>query len=146
MAGNDTDEIDGIVVDPDEADLDEVADPDLADIEDDLDVEADDEVAAEGDVVAETGTAAVAPEAEDDDNLEELEAEELEMLTDDEASESIAVDEVAELRTLLREEREMDVDPVQAGSDEFVCQSCFLLKRTSQLADRKRRYCRDCVA
>jgi hypothetical protein len=29
--------------------------------------------------------------------------------------------------------------------DEFVCQSCFLVKHPSQLADSKRMYCRDCV-
>ncbi|MBV8960942.1 MAG: DUF4193 family protein, partial [Actinobacteria bacterium] len=29
--------------------------------------------------------------------------------------------------------------------DEFVCQSCFLVKHPSQLADAKRQLCRDCV-
>ncbi len=29
--------------------------------------------------------------------------------------------------------------------DEFVCQSCFLVKKQNQLADKKRKYCRDCV-
>ena len=29
--------------------------------------------------------------------------------------------------------------------DEFVCQSCFLVKHPSQLADAGRMYCRDCV-
>jgi len=28
---------------------------------------------------------------------------------------------------------------------EFVCQSCFLVKHPSQLADAKRMLCRDCV-
>ena len=28
---------------------------------------------------------------------------------------------------------------------EFVCQSCFLVKHPSQLADGKRMLCRDCV-
>jgi hypothetical protein len=28
---------------------------------------------------------------------------------------------------------------------EFVCQSCFLVKHPSQLADDKRMLCRDCV-
>lgn len=31
------------------------------------------------------------------------------------------------------------------GTDEFVCQSCFLVKHPSQLADAKRMWCRDCV-
>ncbi len=29
--------------------------------------------------------------------------------------------------------------------DEFVCRSCFLVKHPSQLADRKKMLCRDCV-
>jgi hypothetical protein len=29
--------------------------------------------------------------------------------------------------------------------DEFVCRSCFLVKHASQLADKKRGLCRDCV-
>ena len=29
--------------------------------------------------------------------------------------------------------------------DEFVCQSCFLVKHPSQLADSKKMLCRDCV-
>jgi hypothetical protein len=33
--------------------------------------------------------------------------------------------------------------PKQPG--EFVCRSCFLVKSESQLADRKRMLCRDCV-
>ena len=33
--------------------------------------------------------------------------------------------------------------PKQPG--EFVCQSCFLVKRQTQLADRRRKLCRDCV-
>lgn len=33
--------------------------------------------------------------------------------------------------------------PKQPG--EFVCQSCFLVKSQTQLADRRRKLCRDCV-
>ena len=33
--------------------------------------------------------------------------------------------------------------PKQPG--EFVCQSCFLVKHPSQLADQERMLCRDCV-
>ncbi|MGH9093644.1 MAG: DUF4193 family protein [Acidimicrobiales bacterium] len=33
--------------------------------------------------------------------------------------------------------------PKQPG--EFVCQSCFLVKHPSQLADRDHMFCRDCV-
>ncbi len=142
----------------------EVALDELADIEDgldpdalaeDLDEEIDEDDLDADDIEAEViddddddADADEADDADDDDAeaLDELEAEELEMLTDDEASEVIAVDEAAELRKLRREERALDVDPEGAGSDEFVCTSCFLVKRTSQLADRRKRICRDCAA
>ena len=84
-------------------------------------------------------------EASDSTALDELEADELEMLTEDEASEVIAIDEAAELLAIRREELALDVDPEGAGSDEFVCQSCFLVKRTSQLADAKKKICTDCA-
>ena len=84
-------------------------------------------------------------EASDSTALDELEADELEMLTEDEASEVIAIDEAAELLAIRREELALDIDPEGAGSDEFVCQSCFLVKRTSQLADAKKKICTDCA-
>lgn len=37
------------------------------------------------------------------------------------------------------------VRTVPRKADEFVCSSCHLVKHLSQLADRKRRLCRDCV-
>ncbi len=128
---------DGLDADALADDLDEDVDEDELEADDigDDDLDEDDEDADEG-----------TEDDEDAEALDELEAEELEMLTDDEASEVIAVDEAAEIRKLRREERLLDVDPEGAGSDEFVCTSCFLVKRTSQLADRRKRVCRDCAA
>ncbi|MFQ5948145.1 MAG: DUF4193 family protein [Acidimicrobiia bacterium] len=85
-------------------------------------------------------------EDEQEEPLDELEAEELDMLTEDEEAEVLRVDEVAELRQLRREEIALDSDVESAKQDEFVCSSCFLVKRTSQLADRRRMRCRDCAA
>ena len=96
------------------------------------------EVEAEAEVEAEDGA--------DDEALDELEAEELEMLTDDEASEALVVDEAEELRAIRRAEISMEADGGgQRASDEFVCQSCFLVLKSSQLADKRRMFCRDCA-
>jgi len=109
----------------------------VADIEDD-DV---DEVAVEDVVV----TTAVLVE-EDDDLVDDADVE-------------LALDEVlAEtiLRTSLPEdddEAPVDVDPtvdltealLPKQDDEFRCKSCRLLKKTSQLADKGKMLCRDCV-
>jgi hypothetical protein len=79
------------------------------------------------------------------DALEELENQELQLL-DDEANEAMLVDEVEELRAMRRAELTMNVDAQVQKSDEFVCQSCFMVKRTSQLANKRKMICQDCVA
>ncbi len=79
--------------------------------------------------------------------LDELEAEELEMLTDDESSETLVVDEAAEMRAIRREELAMDRSGAdEATEGEFVCSQCFLVLKTSQLADARRNVCNDCAA
>ena len=79
--------------------------------------------------------------------LDELEAEELDMLTEDETSETLVVDEAAEMRQIRREELAMDRKGAdEATDDEFVCNNCFLVLKTSQLADSRRKICRDCAA
>ena len=91
------------------------------------------------------GTTDVAEEATE--ALDELEAEELEMLTEDETSETLVIDEAAEMRAIRRAEISMDVESVdEATADEFVCTSCFLVKRSSQLANKRKKICRDCAS
>ncbi len=94
-------------------------------------------------------------DADDDDKtpeddtkaLDELEAEELEMLTEDESVETIVVDEAAEMRAIRRAELSMEGDSAdEASAEEFVCTSCFLVKRTSQLANKRKKICLDCAA
>ncbi len=78
--------------------------------------------------------------------LDELEAEELEMLTEDESNEAIVVDEAAEMRAIRRAEIDMEAGEVdEATEDEFVCTSCFLVKRRSQLANSRKKICTDCA-
>ncbi len=60
-----------------------------------------------------------------------------------------APEEEAE-ETLLETGREERVEPlavkvVPQQPTEFVCKSCYLVKHRSQLADKKRTYCRDCA-
>ncbi len=124
---NDIDE-DALV--EDELEDDELADEDLGDeeIADDADIDDDD-----GDG--------------DEEALDELEAEELEMLTDDEESEALIVDEAAEMRAIRRAELAMDSDGGgERAEDEFLCQSCFLVLKRSQLANARKMWCRDCAA
>ncbi|MFQ5554822.1 MAG: DUF4193 family protein, partial [Acidimicrobiia bacterium] len=106
--------------------------PDAEDVDDPTADEADGKDDADGADVA-------------DEALEELETEELEMLTDDEASETLVVDEVRELQAIRRAELSLDEDGGERSADEFQCQSCFLVLKKSQLADRRRKLCIDCA-
>ncbi len=82
-----------------------------------------------------------------DEALDELEAEELEMLTEDETSETLVVDEAAEMRAIRRAELAMDQQGVaEATEGEFVCSSCFLVLKSSQLANPRKKICKDCAA
>jgi hypothetical protein len=138
-------------------DLDDVEDIDAdaldEDLDDPLEVELDnDEFEEDDELVAEDEEVDDDDEEEEDDDhdeetaeaLEELENQELQLL-DDEANEAMLVDEVAELRAMRREELTLNVDAQSQKDDEFVCQSCFMVKRTSQLANRRKMICFDCV-
>lgn len=128
-------------------DADGLDESDLAedDLVEDLDEVIDDVIEDESDEDEDGGEDEEDEEAEEE-ALDELEAEELDMLTDDEESETLAVDEAAVLRDIRR--AEMSMDEEGAGgvkADEFVCSKCYLVKRSSQLADRRRKICRDCA-
>lgn len=83
---------------------------------------------------------------EDTEALDDLEAEELDMLTDDEASETIAPDEEKQLRDIRRAQISIEASAAGgAGANEFVCSSCYLVKKTSQLASKRRKICLDCA-
>ncbi len=78
--------------------------------------------------------------------LDELEAAELAMLTPDEAAEVIRVDEAAEVASLRRAELALDKEADSVTSGEFVCSSCFLVKKNTQLANKRKQICNDCAA
>ena len=137
----------------DEEDLEGLGEEDLLGddedlVDDDAEVLDDEEGAAEvEDEEGEAGAAAKKAAAEDEDE------DELEVDHDVEAT----LDEILKERLVVVEEDEEEDEPAdredQGDSgkvapkrpDEFVCQSCFLVKHPSQLADPKRQYCRDCV-
>lgn len=122
---------------PDEDTLDD----DL--IEDQLELVVDDD---DDDVVEETEPMD-ADTDDDDEAFDELEAEELEMLTEDETTETLVVDEAAEMRAIRRAELAMDQQGVvEATEGEFVCSSCFLVLKTVQLANPRKKICKDCAS
>jgi hypothetical protein len=126
------------LLEEDDLGLDELVAEDLVD-EEELD-DTDTDVAAEG-----------------EEPLVELEEED-EDLDDDDVEASLDV--ILKERLVVSDEADTEDDseatdaedrvdgttrvlPKQPG--EFVCQSCFLVKSQTQLADRRRKLCRDCV-
>lgn len=141
--------------------LEELVEIDESEIDEELDVE---DVAVIGDdddeddvVVVEEDEAEV--EVEEPEAAErrpaEAEDDDIDIVSEDDVEESL--DEILKSRMVVEDEPEDDegvdvedrtekpdtVLPKQA--DEFRCSNCFLIKKTSQLADTHRQLCRDCV-
>lgn len=134
----------------DDADIDIDEEVDLdEEVELDEDVDLEDDLELEDEEVDDYEDDDEEDDDEDDEEtaeaLDELEAEELELL-DEEVEDALLVDEAAELRAIRREELTMNVDAQVQRPDEFVCRSCFLVKRSSQLANRKQMICFDCAS
>lgn len=94
--------------------------------------------------------ATVPDEDDEEEDEEEPEPDEIEATLDEILKERLVVvedeDEEEEDEAPEADDRADSVTkvlPKQPG--EFVCQSCFLVKHPSQLADPARQWCRDCV-
>jgi hypothetical protein len=79
------------------------------------------------------------------ESIQDLLAKQESQAEEDEAPEED--DEAAALATVTRDERlePLDTRVVPIQNTEFMCKSCFLVKHRSQLADKKKMYCRDCA-
>ncbi len=143
--------------DPDEVDLEALDDDDLIDDDegledDDLavdDLAVVDEVEVDDTVVPIAVVVAAEDDDDDDDDDDDLDPDDVEA----------GLDVILKDRLVVVDEQDDDEDEVPDADDraegstkvvpkrpgEFVCQSCFLVKHPSQLADANRMYCRDCV-
>jgi len=131
-------------------DLDEAVD--LDEELEELDEEIIDEDADADDVVVdddEDEGSTIAPDAKpaDDEDDDVPDADDVEASLDVILKERLVVEDIVEDEESPepedRGEGNERVLPKQ--SDEFVCSSCFLVKSTNQLADKKKGLCRDCV-
>ncbi len=134
-----------------EFDLDDIADDELEGDplgDDDAD-DADDALVVDDLEVPEPEP--VRPKAEDEEEEEEdtLDPDDVEASLDDILKDRLVIEEVE----VDDDEEHPDVDDrgsetsvvIPKRPDEFVCQSCFLVKHPSQMADKNRLLCRDCV-
>lgn len=124
-------EIVGDVIDVDDVDVDDV---DVEEIEGDDVIDVD-----EGVIVA-----VAIPE--DDDLVDDTDVE---LALDEVLAETIRRTSTPEEDEEIAGEIDTSIDPTETilpkQDDEFRCNSCRLLKKTSQLADRAKGLCRDCV-
>jgi len=149
---DDDPEVDDLEADIDEDALVDIDEDDPLDDDDDI-VEIDDDDDEVGVEVVEILTAAPAAvversgEADEEEEEEEPEDEDVEASLDVILKERLVVeDEPEDDEATDQEDRtEGNERVLPKQPDEFVCRSCFLVKHPSQLADKKKMLCRDCV-
>lgn len=131
------------VLDPVESDDDELDEDDLDELEDDFDDEASDEDETDD-----------ADEAEAEDGIEVPLEEGLDADEEDVPAvvgavpAEAAFDDEDEARVVAAVVSDDDDDGAEIDGlreEEFVCRSCYMAKRDSQLADPERMLCRDCA-
>ena len=155
MADEEFEEVEEFVdaeIDPDELDveeLDDELDEDFVVLDDELVdlVEVEVEVEEEPERPPVAARAVGAEEEDDEEDLvdpDDVEAD-LDTILKDRlvAAEDEVEDDDDEVEIDDRGDPVDRIQPKRPG--EFVCQSCFLLKPVTQLADKRRRLCRDCV-
>lgn len=135
-------------VDPDDLDEEELVDDEFG-IDEDVEVVLDDEVAEkeEEEEVPAPRRVVAAEEEDDDEDLvdpDDVEAD-LDTILKDRLTtqDDDAADDDEEVEVDDRGDPVDRIQPKRPG--EFVCQSCFLLKPPSQLANAKTMLCADCV-
>jgi len=139
-------------LDEEEPDLDDEELVDIVDDDDDDDdvADVDDEEEDEVEEILTASPSAVVErsgEGEDEEEEEEPDDEDVEASLDVILKERLVVEDEPEDEEATDQEDKTEgnerVLPKQP--DEFVCRSCFLVKHPSQLADKKKMLCRDCV-
>ena len=105
-----------------------------SDLEDDLspDGDARDDPAADED------------DSEADDELSGLEVEELNMVEEGVSEELLTSEQAMEVAGIRRAELSINPDDHAIRQNEFLCESCFLVKRISQKSSPRSKICIDC--
>jgi len=83
-------------------------------------------------------------EGEDDDELSGLEVEELKMVEEGISGKVLTSQQAMEVAGMRREELSINPDDHAIRQYEFLCESCFLVKRVTQRASASSKICVDC--
>ena len=83
-------------------------------------------------------------DSEEDDELSGLEGEELNMVEEGVSEELLTSEQAMEVAGIRRAELSINPDDHAIRQNEFLCESCFLVKRITQKASRRSKICIDC--
>ncbi len=83
-------------------------------------------------------------EDEDDDELSGLLVEELKMVEAGVSGKVFTSEQAKEVAGMRREELSINPDDHAIRFNEFLCESCFLVKRVTQRASPRSKICNDC--
>lgn len=111
-------------------------------IDDDLDDDLDDEVEP-GDPFGEDGPR-LDDDDDEDDELSGLEGEELKMVEEGISGKVLTSQQAMEVAGMRREELSINPDDHAIRQNEFLCESCFLVKRVTQRSSARSKICIDC--
>ena len=83
-------------------------------------------------------------DSETDDELSGLEVEELNMVEEGVSEDLLTSEQAIEVAGFRRAELSINPDDHAIRQNEFLCESCFLVKRINQKASRRSKICIDC--
>lgn len=83
-------------------------------------------------------------ESEADDELSGLEGEELNMVEEGVSGELLTSEQAMEVAGIRRAELSINPDDHAIRQNEFLCESCFLVKRITQKSSPRSKICIDC--
>ncbi|MCY3563641.1 MAG: hypothetical protein OXH26_06950 [bacterium] len=83
-------------------------------------------------------------DSESDDELSGLEGEELNMVEEGASGELLTSEQAMEVAGIRRAELSINPDDHAIRQNEFLCESCFLVKRITQKSSPRSKICVDC--
>ena len=83
-------------------------------------------------------------DSEGDDELSGLEVEELNMVEEGVSGELLTSEQAMEVAGIRRAELSINPDDHAIRQNEFLCESCFLVKRITQKSSPRSKICIDC--
>ena len=112
--------------------------------DEELDSDLDDPFDSDGHVRSDDSDYDDEDDSEADDELSGLEGEELNMVEEGVSEELVTSEQAMEVAGIRRAELSINPDDHAIRQHEFLCESCFLVKRITQKSSPRSKICIDC--